>query len=61
MPYYDFKCRACKELFEENIPMNNIKMPACPKCGADDSEKLITGCQISSGSSGGSCGKGGFT
>lgn len=61
MPYYDFKCRACNEQFEENIPMSSTKTPACPKCGVEDSEKLITGCQIASGGSGGGCGKGGFT
>jgi len=61
MPYYDFKCRSCGARFEENIPMSSKKTPACPKCNAEDSEKLITGCQVASSGSGKSCGKGGFT
>jgi len=64
MPYYDFKCTGCGKEFEENIPMSQTTMPACPDCMSPATEKLITGCAVGGGKSSGnsSCSaRGGFT
>ena len=36
MPFYEYKCLACQESFEEFLPMKQRKKPEtkpCPKCG----------------------------
>ncbi len=39
MPIFDFSCRACGETFELLVRKN---VPACPKCGGADLERLIS-------------------
>ena len=40
MPIFDFKCRACGEQFEELVRRDDV--PACPDCGGEDLEKLVS-------------------
>lgn len=35
MPRYDFRCTACKTVFERTLPMSEAgSMQECPACGA---------------------------
>ncbi len=53
MPFYDYKCRKCDNVFEELVPIatpdDEIR---CPRCGALDSERQISAPSISTGKSG---------
>ena len=42
MPRFDFRCTACETVFEETIPFDAKKMPACPSCGRTKTEKLLS-------------------
>ena len=42
MPMFEFCCRACGEVFEELIRSGDTEAPACPACGAGDTERRIT-------------------
>ena len=42
MPFYDYKCAKCDDVFEEFLPLKDRKKPeraACPKCGEKGSVK----------------------
>jgi putative FmdB family regulatory protein len=41
VPIYDFRCDACGERFEELTRRGAT--PPCPRCGATDVERLISG------------------
>ena len=44
MPYYDYKCLACQESFEEFLPIKQRKKPEtkpCPKCGEKRVQQVI--------------------
>jgi len=64
MPIYEYRCGKCGHEFEELVFGQDL--PACPKCTALNTEKLISACRHKSGggsdagsysapSSGGSC------
>lgn len=40
MPLYEYKCPKCNHVFEKNQKVNDPK-PPCPKCSAQDVEKLL--------------------
>ena len=42
MPTFDFSCTTCKKIFEATIPFQSKKYPACPFCGAQKVDKLIS-------------------
>ena len=39
MPLYDFSCRSCSNKFELLVLK---RTPACPKCGSEDLERLLS-------------------
>lgn len=41
MPTYDYKCTACKHLFEQFQSMKDKPLKKCPKCGKNALERLI--------------------
>jgi len=43
MPIFEFKCKKCKNIFEELIlsPAEEKKL-SCPKCGSGSTEKLMS-------------------
>jgi putative FmdB family regulatory protein len=42
MPRYEFRCRACGDMFEVSRPMSEASAPAaCPE-GHDDTVKLLS-------------------
>lgn len=44
MPFYDYKCLSCQELFEEFLPIKQRKKPEtkpCPKCGEKRIQQTI--------------------
>ena len=43
MPIYDFRCRKCSHVFwkVQNVSAGETP-PACPGCGCEDLEKLIS-------------------
>ncbi len=57
MPLYEFKCRSCKQQFEERLTSyRDIPEVVCPDCGSDSVDKLLSlfstqGCQSSSSTS----------
>ena len=73
MPIYEFRCPGCGELFEKLVfSSSGDTTPTCPKCGQEDTTRVLsgfaTGNSGSSGSNGGgdsshSCsgGHGGFS
>lgn len=47
MPMHDFLCQSCKNEFEELVLKNEAVK--CPKCGSDNTQKLISCCRFSVG------------
>ncbi|HET7696917.1 MAG TPA: zinc ribbon domain-containing protein [Vicinamibacterales bacterium] len=45
MPLFDFRCRACGEVFEALV--REPARPLCPACGASDLERLLSGFSFS--------------
>lgn len=42
MPLFEFSCRACGKIFEELLLRDETAPPACPHCGAKETEKNIS-------------------
>ncbi|MDE7241946.1 zinc ribbon domain-containing protein [Desulfovibrio sp.] len=42
MPMFEFCCRACGEVFEELLRAGDTAAPACPKCGAAETERRLS-------------------
>lgn len=40
MPIYEYKCPKCSTEFEELVFGDDV--PPCPKCGSEDSERLLS-------------------
>lgn len=40
MPIYEYVCRECQEPFE--VLVRKRKTPACPACGSDDLERVLS-------------------
>lgn len=40
MPLYDYRCQACRHTFELLVRASTV--PACPQCGSEQPEKLIS-------------------
>ena len=55
MPLHEYQCRNCEESFEEIISFSDAdKLPACPNCGRQETQKKISaGAVIGSSSDGG--------
>lgn len=49
MPIYEYACNKCKHEFEELVYGDEI--PACPKCGSNKTQKLMSCCAFNSGGS----------
>jgi putative FmdB family regulatory protein len=43
MPIYEYVCKQCGNEFEELV-FNDEEPVTCPKCGATDTEKLMSAC-----------------
>ncbi|WP_243544113.1 FmdB family zinc ribbon protein [Pseudodesulfovibrio tunisiensis] len=41
MPIYEFKCNACGHEYEELV-FDPDEIPACPTCGSDNVERLMS-------------------
>ena len=71
MPMYDYRCKNCDEVFEELVFTSDTldEEITCPKCGQNQSERLISAPMVSTGSSNGDysssvssgCGSSGFS
>jgi putative FmdB family regulatory protein len=46
MPLYEYTCRGCGNRFE--LLVRKADVPACPSCGSQDLEKLLSGPAIKS-------------
>lgn len=42
MPTFDFSCQKCGNVFEFARPFGSKIVPACPRCGAKKTEKLLS-------------------
>ncbi len=63
MPVYEFRCGKCGTVFSEIRRMGDFTPGKCTSCGSDESEKVLSGFSVSSGSGpkpgpGGGCGGG---
>jgi len=54
MPLFEYECRECGQRFEALV--QGTKRPACPECGSEDLEKLLSSFGFGSGSSAASFG-----
>jgi len=68
MPIYEYRCCCCSQCFENLMLKSDDPVPACPHCGAEQVERLLSSFSCAS-SSGGldsaatatGCGSGGFS
>lgn len=44
MPFYDYQCNTCAEIFEEEHPMNLEGVALCPVCEGGDTHKVFLSC-----------------
>jgi putative FmdB family regulatory protein len=58
MPIYEYACRACQSRFERLVRAFGEKV-ACPGCGAQDVERLLSTFAMASGGAGRSAPAGG--
>jgi putative FmdB family regulatory protein len=42
MPFYDYTCEACGEVWEEFQPITATPHTLCPVCGAEKAKRLIS-------------------
>lgn len=42
MPYYDYECQQCKNIFEIQKRITDESAETCPKCSSDDTKKVIS-------------------
>ncbi len=65
MPLYEYKCKSCQNEFEALVSISKAdKNQKCPKCGKEDTEKLVSAFSTKSSGDMGpaiSGGGGGFT
>jgi len=65
MPYYQYQCEDCGEVFEKKLRFSEADDPQdCPTCQSKETRKLVTsfatgGFSTSFSPSGNSCGSGG--
>jgi putative FmdB family regulatory protein len=53
MPLYEYRCRACGHVYEQYVrTLFATPETICPRCGNAESDKVISACGWSSGSSG---------
>lgn len=41
MPLYEYRCAACREVFERLVAMSDPS-PPCPSCGSSEVAKLMS-------------------
>ena len=49
MPIYEYLCRACAHRFEALLKRWDEAAPECPKCGASQSEKMLSAFAVTRG------------
>jgi len=55
VPIYEYRCSVCGERFEKLVRTSSGQIEVrCPKCHAEDVERLVSVFGVSTGSSGGS-------
>jgi len=63
MPLYSYQCLECGEEFEKLVSYSQSQQMDCPKCGSDQTKKLVSNFATlgssSTGCSSGSCSSGG--
>lgn len=42
MPIYEYRCVTCGKAYEELLSRADSPTPACPSCGADNAERLMS-------------------
>ncbi|TFG86752.1 MAG: zinc ribbon domain-containing protein [Gemmatimonadales bacterium] len=61
MPIYEYRCRACAHRFEALLKRMDETAPECPKCGALQSDKMLSAFAVTRGgrqTPPGACGSG---
>lgn len=48
MPIYEYQCQACGHQFEYLVLPSSPTTPECPSCKAQDLQKMISLCAVSS-------------
>jgi putative FmdB family regulatory protein len=53
LPFYEYVCKKCGEVFSRLQKMTAAQgETACPKCGGNEAERLISACSIGGGTGG---------
>jgi putative FmdB family regulatory protein len=52
MPLYEYRCSKCGHAFEVLVSSNSVEAPACPKCGALETEKQLSAFAVGRSGSG---------
>ncbi|MGD8530530.1 MAG: zinc ribbon domain-containing protein [Syntrophobacterales bacterium] len=68
MPIYEYRCCCCDQCFETLLLKSDDPEPACPHCGADKVERLLSSFACTTATrtsdrttSAAGCGSGGFS
>ncbi|MCJ7734668.1 MAG: zinc ribbon domain-containing protein [Anaerolineales bacterium] len=52
MPLYEYQCPGCGETFDKLVSFSEAdKIPVCPKCGEQNTRKMISAAAMIGGSS----------
>lgn len=43
MPIYEYRCESCEARFEEYLSTSDKPAPPCPRCGAPEVERMMSG------------------
>jgi len=49
MPIYEYRCGACAHRYEALLQGRDEATPECPKCGASQSEKMLSAFAVTRG------------
>jgi len=40
MPYYEYRCQECRDVFGEERSMNEVSQPNCSSCGSEKVNRI---------------------
>ena len=55
MPIYEYRCEKCRHCFEKLVFAGDEIKVACPECGAEKVNKLMSASRVIDGGMGGAC------
>ncbi len=40
MPYYEYRCQSCRDVFGEERSMSEVSQPSCTSCGSEKVNRI---------------------